>query len=108
MERNGQRSAMDLPLDLFREDAERRVKLGLILAEAVKAHGLRVDEDRLRQLASEHASAYENPDEVVNFYMSDRGARASLENLALEDAVVDWVLGKVEVQEKETTFDAVM
>jgi trigger factor len=108
MERNGQQSAMDLPLDLFREDAGRRVKLGLILAEAVKAHGLQIDEDRLRELAAEHASAYENPDEVVNFYLSDRGARASLENLALEDAVVDWVLAKVDVQDKETTFDAVM
>ena len=107
-ERNGQRSAMELPLDLFREDAERRVKLGLILAEAVKTHGLQVDEGRLRELASEHASAYESPEEVVNFYLSDRGARASLENLALEDAVVDWVLGKVDVQAKETTFDAVM
>ncbi len=108
MARNGQQSSVDLPLDVFKEDAERRVKLGLILAELVKSEGLRVDEARLRELATEQASAYENPDEVVNFYLTDRGARESLENLALEDSVVDWVCDKADVQQNTTSFEDVM
>lgn len=108
MERSGQQGGVDLPLDAFKEDAERRVKLGLILAELVKVEGLKVDEARLRELAVEQASAYENPDEVVNFYLTDRGARESLENLALEDAVVDWACGKADVQDSSTTFEDVM
>lgn len=108
MHRAGQQSSVDLPLELFREDAERRVKLGLIIAEVVKANQLRPDDDRMRKLAEEHASAYEEPDEVVKYYLSDRDARSGLENLALEDAVVDWVLGQVRVEDKSTSFDDVM
>jgi trigger factor len=108
MQQAGQQSNVDLPLDLFREDAERRVKLGLIIAEVVKANQLRPDDDRMRKLAEEQASAYEEPDEVVKFYLSDKDARSGLENLALEDAVVDWVLGRVQVKDKSTSFDDVM
>jgi trigger factor len=108
MARRGQASGVDLPLDVFREDAARRVKLGLLIAEVVKANGIRVDESRMRQLAEEYATAYEDPAEVVNFYLSDRNARSSLENLALEEQVVDWVLGQARVEDKQTTFDEAM
>ena len=108
MARRGQSSSIDLPADMFRDDAERRVKLGLLIAEVVKASGMRVDESRMRRLAEEYATAYEDPAEVVNFYLSDRNARGSLENLALEEQVVDWVLENVQVEDKHTTFEEVM
>jgi len=108
MARSGQRSEVDLPLDVFMSEAERRVKLGLVIGEVVRSESLRVDEGRMRELAEEFASAYEDPREVVDFYMTDSNARGGLENLALEDQVVDWVLSRAKVEEKQTTFDAVM
>lgn len=108
MARSGQRSEVDLPVDVFISEAERRVKLGLVIGEVVRSEGLRVDEGRMRELAEEFASAYEDPREVVDFYMTDSNARGGLENLALEDQVVDWVLSRAKVEEKQTTFDAVM
>lgn len=108
MARRGQASAVDLPADVFREDAERRVRLGLLIGEIVRTSGLRADESRIRSLAEEHATAYEDPAEVVNFYLTDRNARSSLENLALEEQVVDWVLGHVQVDDVAKTFEEVM
>lgn len=108
MARAGQRTGVELPLDLFREDAARRVKLGLLIAEIVKANNIRVDENRMRSLAEGFASAYENPQQVIDFYMNDSNARGGLENLALEDQVVDWALDAAQVEDKPTTFDDVM
>ena len=108
MARSGQNSSVDLPIDLFRADAERRVKLGLLIGEIVKANEIRVDEQRMRKLAEDLASAYEDSQEVVKYYMTDRDARGGLENLTLEDQVVDWVLGAVEVDDKSVSFDSVM
>jgi len=108
MGRSGQASGVNLPLDVFKEEARRRVKLGLVIGEVVRSEGLRVDEDRMRRLAEEFASAYEEPEAVVNFYLTDTNARGGLENLALEDQVVDWVLDKAKIEDKQTTFDAVM
>lgn len=108
MARRGQASAVDLPDDVFREDAERRVRLGLLIGQIVRTSGLRPEEARIRGLAEEHATAYEDPAEVVNFYLTDRNARSNLENLALEEQVVDWVLGHVQVDNVAKTFEEVM
>jgi trigger factor len=80
----------------------------MLVTEIMTAQGLRAEEDDLRATIAEFADSYENPDEVVDYYLKTPEARASIENLVLENKVVDWVLGQVTVTDLPTTFDDVM
>lgn len=108
MQSRGQSSQFDLPASVFEEQARRRVHLGMLVTEIMTAQGIEAGDDDLRQTIAEFAESYENPDEVVDYYLKTPEARASIENLVLENKVVDWVLGQVTVTDVPTTFDDVM
>ncbi|EGV18301.1 Trigger factor [Thiocapsa marina 5811] len=94
-----------LPDGLFEEGAKRRVALGLIIGEIVKQQGLRPDPQRVRAAVEDSASTYEQPQAVIDYFYSDPKHLASVESLVLEEQVVEWVLGQVEVEEEALTFD---
>lgn len=98
---------MELPRNLFEEQAKRRVALGLIVAEVVKKNGIKVDRERVKRTIEEMAASYEDPREVVEFYNSNPQQRASVESLVLENQVVDWVLQQVRVEEEPASFKEV-
>lgn len=98
----------DLPLKLFEDRARRRVALGMILSEVVRANELKVDPERVRARVVSIASTYQEPEEVVRWYYSDKRRLADAENIVLEDQVVDWILERAQVTDSPTTFDAVM
>jgi trigger factor len=108
MQQRGQSAAGNLPASMFEPQATRRVHLGLLVAEIIKSQGLTVDQERVRETIAEAAESYEDPQEVIDFYMQDQSARAGVENTVLENQVVDWVLGQVQVQDDDTTFEALM
>jgi len=93
-----------LPDDMFAENAERRVKLGLVLAEFVARHGLKADADRVRAAIEDMASTYETPQEVIDYYYSNREQLASVESKVLEDQVVEKLLENANITEKECTY----
>ena len=97
-----------LPLDLFQPQAERRVRLGLLLGEVVRANGLQPRPDQIRKLVEEMAQSYERPQEVINWYLSDRKRLGELESVALEDNVTSWVLERAKVVETTVAFDELM
>ncbi len=99
---------LPVPPDAFKEQAERRVRLGLIVAEIVKKHGLQAKPDQIRKQIEEFAQTYENPAEVVRWYFSDKNRLAEVEALVVEQNVVDWVLAKGQVTDKPMTFDELM
>lgn len=94
--------------EMFEQQARRRVSLGLIIAELVKAHGLEPKPEQVRALVQEYAETYEQPDEVVKWTYSQPQRLAEMENLALEDNVVAWVLGQAKVEDKAVEFDEFM
>lgn len=98
----------DIPPDAFREQAERRVRLGLIVAEIVRAHGLQAKPDQIRRQIEEFAQAYENPAEVVRYYFSDRNRLAEVEALVVEQNVVEWALGSAKATDRALGFDELM
>ena len=108
MGRAGHSSAIELPVSLFEEQARKRVALGLVVGEVLRANEIRLDQDRLRRRIERFAESYEDPDEVVRWYYGNREALRPIENLVLEDQVVDWVLGRVTVEDEQTTFAALM
>ena len=97
-----------LPKDLFQEQAERRVNLGLILTELVKANDLHAKPEQVRVLIEEFAQSYENPSEVVKWHYSSKERLKEAESAVLEDNVVAWVLEKASIVEKKVTFDELM
>lgn len=103
-------SAQDapLPLDLFAPQAERRVRLGLLLGEVVRTNGLQPRPDQIRKLVEEMAQSYERPQDVINWYLSDRKRLGELENLALEDNVTTWVLERAKAVDTPVAFDELM
>lgn len=107
-QQTGQRGSFDLPLNLFEDQAKRRVVLGLLIAEIVKENGIKVDQGRVRQRVERFAESYENPQEVVDFYYSNREHIGSVENVVLEDQVVEWIAGQVRTEEVPSSFEAVM
>ena len=98
----------DLPSELFEERANRRVKLGLVVGEVIKEHKLTADKDAVRAKLEELASVYEQPEEVINYYLSDEQRLNEVEQLVLEESVVKFVEEKATITEKTATFDEVM
>lgn len=108
MAQAGQTSSIDLPLSIFESQAERRVKLGMLVAEIVSKNDLTVDQDRVRRKIEDLASTYEDPEEVVHYYLNDANQKAGIDNLVLEDQVVDWLLDQMQVTDEQTSFDEIM
>jgi trigger factor len=97
-----------LPDDMFRERAQRRVALGLLLAEVIKKNGIKSDASRVRTTVEELASTYQNPEQVVNWYYSNKQQLAGVESLVLEDLAVEKILESAKVAEKPSSYKEVM
>ena len=108
MQARGQQSAFDLPASLFEEEARKRVQLSLLMGEIIDKQGLKAEEDEVRAMLERLAASYEDPQEVVDYYMNNPEQRATVEHLVLENKVVDWVLDQVVVKEDKRTFSDVM
>lgn len=100
----------NMPVDAnwFTAQAERRVKLGLIIAEAVKANALHAKPEQVRALIDEQAQSYEKPEEVVRWYYSQPQRLAQVEALAIEENVVNWVVANTKTTDKTVVFDELM
>lgn len=97
-----------LPDTMFQEEATRRVTLGLIVGEIVKANKLKPDAKRVRSMIEEIASTYQEPKEVIEYYNSNQELLAGVESAVLEDQVVDHILGKAKVTDVETNYDEII
>ncbi len=98
----------ELPAELFEEQAIRRVKVGLLLGEVIKANELKVDDARVQSIIETTASAYEDPKEVVEYYNNNKEMLQNIQNVAMEEQAVELILEKAKVTEKEAAFDEVM
>lgn len=98
----------ELPADLFSEQAEERVKVGLLLGQVIKDNELKVEQARVDEMLESQASAYEDPQEVLNYYKQNAEAMQQIHNVVLEDQAIDFVLAKAKVTEKQVSFDDVM
>ena len=98
----------ELPAELFAEQAEKRVKVGLLLGEVIKVNELKVDQDKVTALIESAASAYEDPAEVIEYYKTNKEMMQNMENVALEEQAIDFIIEKAKVTEVNKSFDEVM
>ena len=93
-----------LPDTMFAENAERRVKLGLVLAEIVAKNDLKPGREKVREVIEEMASTYQNPQEVIDYYYSNHQQLAAVESKVLEDLVVEKLLEKANIVTKDCNY----
>ncbi|CRL62400.1 trigger factor [Proteus mirabilis] len=103
-----EKQALQLPRELFEEQAKRRVIVGLLLGEVINSNELKAEDERVNTLIDEMASAYEDPSEVVEFYNKNEQLMNNIRNLALEEQAVEKILANAKVTEKETNFTELM
>ncbi|MFN6995130.1 MAG: trigger factor [Aquincola tertiaricarbonis] len=97
-----------IPAELFTAQAEKRVRLGLVVAELVRANNLQAKPEQLQAHIEEMSQSYEKPAEVVRWYLSDRQRMAEVEAVVIENNVTDFVLGRAKVTDKQLPFDELM
>jgi len=97
-----------LPDELFKEQSERSVALGLLVSEIIRANEITVDAERVRALVDEVAQSYEQPEEVVKWYYSSKEQMAQVQSAVLEDQVVDLVLAKAQITDKAVGYEELL
>lgn len=97
-----------IPDDIFRPQAERRVRLGLVVAELVRSNDLAAKPEQIKAHVEELAGSYEKPAEVIRWYYSDNRRMAEVEAVVIENNVTEYILSKAKVTEKSVSFDELM
>ena len=97
-----------IPEDVFKPQAERRVRMGLVVSELVRQHGLQATPDQIKAHVEELSASYEKPTEVQRWYYSDNRRMAEVEGIVIEQNVTNYVFSLVKVNEKAITFDELM
>ncbi len=97
-----------IPEEIFKPQAERRVRLGLVVAELVRAHDLRAKPEQIKAHIDELAASYEKPAEVVRWYYGDSKRMAEVEAIVIENNVTEYILSQARITDKAITFDDLM
>ena len=97
-----------IPDDIFRPQAERRVRLGLVVAELVRTEKLDATREQIEAHINEMAAAYERPADVVKWYTDDQQRMSEVEAVVIENNVTAFILAKAKVTEKAVDFDELM
>jgi trigger factor len=97
-----------IPDDVFRPQAERRVRLGLVVAELVRNNKLQATEAQIKSHVEELSASYEKPADVMRWYYSDNNRMAEVEAIIIENNVTEFVLSQAKVTEKAVSFDELM
>jgi trigger factor len=94
-----------LPDDMFREQAEKRVRLGLLLAEIISKEKIEADADKVRAVIDEQAASYEDPEQVVNWYYGNEENLQPVKSMVLEDCVVEKILESAKVTDRQCSYE---
>ncbi len=97
-----------IPAEIFAPQAERRVRLGLVVAELVRQHKLQAKPEQLQKHIEDLSQSYEKPSEVMRWYLGDRQRMAEVEAVVIESNVTEFVLGQAKVVDKVLPFDDLM
>jgi trigger factor len=100
--------SVPIPDGVFQSQAERRVRLGLVVSELVRSHQLQAKPDQLQKHIEEISQSYEKPAEVMRYYLGDRQRMAEVEALVVESNVTEFVLARAQVVDKALPFDELM
>ena len=99
---------LQLPKEMFQDQAQRRVALGLILGEIIHAQEIKVDDSKVRTTIEDMAKSYEEPEAYVSWYYSDKSRLHSVQQMVLEDQTVEWLVSKAKIANETMSFSDIM
>jgi trigger factor len=99
---------LQLPREMFVEQAKKRVALGLILGEVIHVNGIKVDDAKVRSTIEDMALSYEQPEAFVSWYYADKSRLQNVQQMVLEDQTVEWLVEKAKISDETTSFSAIM
>ncbi|MGZ8187268.1 MAG: trigger factor [Methylosarcina sp.] len=99
---------LQLPRDMFEEQAKRRVALGLVLGEIIQQNGIKVDNDKVRSVIEDMSRNYERPQDVIDWYYRDEKRLNDVQQMVLEDQAVEWLISQGKVTDYPMSFSDVM
>ena len=99
---------LQLPVEMFENQARRRVALGLILGEVIQKNEIKIDADKVRGVIEDMAKSYEKPEDVINWYYADKNRLNDVQQMVLEDQAVDWIVSQAGISEETFSFSEVM
>ncbi len=102
------REDINLPKDIFKPEAERRVALGLILGEIIHAKEIKLDETKVRATIEDMAKSYEQPEAFVTWYYAEKSRLHGVQQMVLEDQTVDWLVSQAKITDETLSFSAIM
>jgi trigger factor len=109
MESRGMKmKGMPLYPDLFKERAEKRVKLGLILAELMQKNGLKAQPHQVKTMIEDYANTFDESEQIIRWYAADPKRMLEVENLVVEENVVSWAMAQAKVTDKPAVFNDLM
>jgi trigger factor len=108
MENLGMNDHSKFPDVIFEENARKRVANWLLISETIKAHEIKLEEQRVEQMLQSIAASYEDPQQLINHYRSDRNAMSQIESMAMEEQIVEWVMDKAIVKDEDMSYDQVL
>jgi trigger factor len=94
--------------ELFKERAEKRVKLGLILSDLVQKHGLKAKPEQVKAMIEDYAQSFDEAEQVIRWYAAEPSRMMEVENLVLEENVVAWAMGQAKTIDKQAVFNELM
>lgn len=97
-----------LPAELFKDQAQKRVQVGLLMNAVIEANGIEASAEKVTELIEDAAATYQDPQEVRDFYNNNPQQKAQLEAIALEEQVVEKVLASAQVSQVDATYEDVM
>ena len=97
-----------LPDDLFKEQAEKAVKLGVLVSKVLADAKIEVDPARVEAYINDMASSYEDPTEVIEYFKNDKQQRAQIEAVVLEDQIVDHILAAAKVTDTDVSYEELL
>ena len=98
----------NLPDEMFRDEAKKRVQIGLLVGELIKNEKIELDKSRVETTLNDMAASYEDPTQVMDYYRQNQEARTSLESMVLEEQVVEHILSKAKITNKQSSFEELM
>jgi trigger factor len=109
MEARGMKTkGVSLPPDMFKDRAEKRIKLGLILSHLVQQHNLTASPEQVKSFIKEYAQSFDQPEEVIRWYAADPTRMREVEHIVLEENVVIWAMGQAKTVDKQLVFKELM
>ncbi|MBN2647337.1 MAG: trigger factor [Thiotrichales bacterium] len=100
--------SIKLDITMFEADAQKRVKLGLILGDIIKANQLTASDEEVEALIAEQASSYEDPQEVIGWYAQNPGARFEIRSILVENKVAEMIKAQAKITEVSKGFEEVL